>query len=405
MSKTVTEQVRARPKEILSRMGPGLYRMAYDRGMSLSGWLEYQDPSGEWNNGTDAFERLLIAAGIRTESILEAGVFSGTFNDFQQSPETRALVPEWISRQWRRVQFGKHDRAILLSDEANVGSWERPYAEAQSPRWADRVGPAIPLSEIVALTTPIQGDTYRSYYLDFDEDQIRMVRVGESAEIPRAELKSAEHTVDLYKFGRAFEASYDVLRRQRIDKIALWLQLLAAQAEADKLIAVMDVLVNGDGNPNTAAEVHNLTTLDPDATAGTLTLRGWLNFKLQFENPYALTTVLAQNASILDLQLLDLGSANIPLFNVPASAGFGALETINSMTAGSVRIGNTSAAPASKLVGFDRRFAIERIVEIGATIEEIERYVTRQTQVLVMTEVEGYAVIDPNAARILDIAA
>lgn len=403
--KAVAEKVRARPKEIFNRLGTELYRRAYDRGMSLSAWLEYQDPSNDWNDGTDAFERLLIAGGIRTRSVMGAGVFASEFDRFNRSEQARALVPEWISRQWRKVKFGQvNTRAILLSDEATVGSWERPYADAQSPRMGDRVEAAIPISEIVALTTPIQGDTYRSYYLKFDADQVRKVRVGESAEIPTAELTSTEHTVDLYKFGRAFEASYEVLRRQRVDKISMWIQLLAAQSEADKLEAVLDVLVNGDGNPDTAAEVHDLTTLDGDATAGTLTLKGWLNFKLQFENPYALTTILAQNGPLLELLLLDIGTANVPLFNVPSSVGFGSLQTIGQFTAGSVRYGNTSAAPSNQIVGFDNRLAIERIVEVGANIEEIDRYVKKQTQVLTMTEVEGYAVLDTEAAKILDIS-
>jgi len=58
-----------------------------------------------------------------------------------------------------------------------------------------------------------------------------------------------------------------------------------------------------------------------------------------------------------------------------------------------------------KIIGFDKRFAIERVVDIGATITEVEQFITRQVQVLVVTEAEGYAVIDKNAMGILNVNA
>ena len=39
------------------------------------------------------------------------------------------------------------------------------------------------------------------------------------------------------------------------------------------------------------------------------------------------------------------------------------------------------------------------------TITEIERFITRQVEVLVVTEAEGYAIIDKNAINILNVNA
>jgi hypothetical protein len=58
-----------------------------------------------------------------------------------------------------------------------------------------------------------------------------------------------------------------------------------------------------------------------------------------------------------------------------------------------------------KLVGTDRRLAVERVFEIGASIQEVDRYITNQTQVLTMTETEGYDILDGVATKILDINA
>jgi hypothetical protein len=56
------------------------------------------------------------------------------------------------------------------------------------------------------------------------------------------------------------------------------------------------------------------------------------------------------------------------------------------------------------VVGIDARYAIEQVSEIGGTVQESMRWITNQTQDLVFTEVEGYAVIDNKAAKILDLA-
>lgn len=406
---TITEQ-KPRSKDLLAQMGPNVYRAAYERGMSLSAYLElYVDPSDPAEKGSnlDAFTRLLKAADIRTQTRPEIGLFASEYSDFMKDEHTRALVPEWIARQWRKVQTGKdvNTRALLLSSDGVVGGWERPYADSGTPRWSQMVTPAIPVSELVAITTPVSGTVYRSFYLTYTAANHRLVRVSEGAEIPRVTLAGTDHVVNLYKYGRALEASYETLRSQRVDKMALFIAQMAAQSETDKVATVMDVIVNGDGNSGTAATSYNLTTLDTAASAGTLTLKGWLSFKLKFANPYAISTALVQEAVALQMMLLNVGSANLPLVSIQAASGFGGFQQINPGLRDNVALGWTSDAPALKIVGFDRRYAIERVVEIGSNISEIERFVTRQTQILTMTETEGYAVLDANSTKILDVNA
>jgi hypothetical protein len=261
------------------------------------------------------------------------------------------------------------------------------------------------LAEVIAITTPIDNDTYRAYYLTSDSSASSMTRVGEGAEVPRVKLVGGERAIDLYKFGRSLEATYEQLRRQRVDKIAMHIQRLAVQAEIDKLAKVIDVMVNGDGNSGTSATNYDLTTLDTAATAGTLTLKAWLAFKMKFANPYMATTALVNEGIALQMVLLNAGSANVPLVTIGGMSGFGSFTQINNGLADGVRLGWTSDAPSLKILAFDNRFAVERVTEVGADITEIERFTTRQTQVLTMTEIEGYAVIDAGAAKTLDVNA
>jgi hypothetical protein len=90
-----------------------------------------------------------------------------------------------------------------------------------------------------------------------------------------------------------------------------------------------------------------------------------------------------------------------------ATGTFGSLQPINAENrlAQGERYGVTSDAPALKLVVFDPGLAVERVTEIGGNVSEVERFINNQTQMMTMTEVEGYGTIDPNASRILNINA
>jgi hypothetical protein len=98
-----------------------------------------------------------------------------------------------------------------------------------------------------------------------------------------------------------------------------------------------------------------------------------------------------------------MGTANIPL----AGYSLGGISTqirIINRTADGVRLGYTNNAPSNKILGMDASMAIEHVIEIGSTIAEAERTITNQTQTMVMTEVEGFACLDPGASKVLDLS-
>lgn len=400
------EQFQRKPVDIYNTVANRMLEGGNEDSPTMSRVLEEISPS-EPNDQLDAFERLLLQAGIRTKADHVAGYYASNASAFARNAGTKALLSEFFARNWRKVSRAlSEQRAVFLNNDGVAGSWERPYSNATMPRLSQQIAPAIPLSEIVAMTTPIDSGLYQSFFLTYNAEALRRFRVGESADIPVAKLTGSNHTIQLKKYGRALQASYEELRRMRVDKLAYYIQWMALQSEMDKVAAALDTLVNGDGNSGTTPTTHNLTTLDSAATAGTLTLKGWLAFKMKFTNPYMVTTALMQEAVALQLALLNAGSANIPLVNIPG--GQGALGTglrpINQF-ADNVGYGWTSDAPALKVVGFDNRMALERVTEIGSEISEMERYITNQTQILTMSEVEGYAIMDAAAVKLLDVNA
>jgi hypothetical protein len=404
----VTE-MRARAQELVKRIGLEMYREAYESGETLSAHLERLMPYSDYQDGLDAFQRALMLNDLRIRSVDgEQGVWASKFEDFFKNEQRRALLPEWWRREYKRGQgLPVNTRSLFLSQDGVPGSLLNPWTDQQTPRVNKMIAPQIPLAELVAITTPVDSDAYRALYMTDDAAAQRMVRVTEASDIPVTKITQGENTIRLSKFGRALEMSYEMLRRYRIDRVAYLIQRMAVQAEIDKVDAVTDVLVSGDGNSNTAAINHNLTALDGAAVAGTLTLKGYLAYKLKFLNPYALTHVLVQEATGLQLLLLNTGSANVPTTQLPAPAvqGITSFEVINPTLKEGTRLGVLSSAPTLKIVGFDARYCIERVAEVGATIQEVERIIRNQTQLVTMTETEGYAKMDQNACRTLDVNA
>lgn len=405
---------RINPKDMAKQFGPELVRDATKRGITVSQLLERHDPTTEYPKDSedrqlDAFERVMRAEELITSPIDAIGLQASTWEEATSTSNRRAIMHEFCCRIWRQTAhrpatMTPQTRAILLSGDAAINSLLNPYTDDDTIH-AKRLVPPVPLSEIVARTVPISTDGYRSLYItdDFGTDGYRMKRVGEGSGIPTTTLVTGEHTLRIGKFGRALRSTYEQLRRQRIDRIAFIVARMALQAEVDKVSIALGILVSGDGNANTAATVYANTALDAAASAGTLTLKAWLTFKARFTLGYVMTTVLAQEASTLQLLLLPVNTVNGTPLAFLGTNNFGDLTAMAQRLAGGVRYGITADAPALDLVAFDNSTALERVVEIGGNVSEVERFIHNQTQLLTMTEVEGYGIIDPNATKVLNI--
>lgn len=397
-----TEQVRS---ALQSKDGAvDLHRSAIEAGLPFGRYLEVVDPTPQGGK-LNAFERQLQLAGIVVRSNPLEDYWASKGDVFTQTVEGRALFPEYFRRIWRSVQYATPQQraAIMLSTDAALGTVERPYLDDTSAQWLNQFAPAIPLNEIVGLTSSISGTDYRSVFMTYDAEALRLYRIGESAEIPVAELSTSQRVNTLHKYGRGLRMSYEALRRSSLDKVAWWIRWQALQAEVDKVSAALDVLINGDGNSNTAATEYDLTDLDSEANVNELTMLGWLAFRMKWEPPYQLTTTLMRVEEALQLITLNAGTANIPLQGLNVGGIGNTLTPINA-TADGVRYGWTSEAPDGKIVGFDKRFALEMVTEIGGDITETERYINNQTEVMYMTEVNGFGVLDASATKVLDLA-
>lgn len=389
------------------------YKDAKEDGRSLSNYLEdvIEVDSKDRDAGVDAYTLLVAEAGVITRSVPEEGLYASTVQEFVEGLG-RTMLIEWGWRTYRRAQGDVRKatqelkRAFESGDFA-PGTAMNPYIDDTTIN-ADDFQPAIPVNEVLAASRGIAGNAFRGLYLtEPTAAQKRFVRIGERAEIPKVQIQVGEHTIDMYKYGRGIEMTYEVLRRETMDRLGTFVQLIAVQNEIDKLATIIDVMINGDGNANTAATNYNLSTLDTSLTGGDPpTPRAWYSFRSKWKNPYSMTHVLVREAASIDLQLMNTGSANLPMSLLPGGLGLAPqLRPINRNLQQTVGLGETDDAPASKWLGFDRRAAVERFFEIGGDIEETERYASNQTETVYFTEVEGYMVRNRNGVKTADLAA
>lgn len=392
-----TKRIGAR--DLHDQLGQRMVDEAVARKVTLSQLLEELDPT-EGKDELSAFERQLEVAGIVTQTNHSEGYVADRLGVFDESEQSRVLGAEWVDRQYRAVSDidARESKRFITSDFSGVSRELRPALQAASN---DQFVPQVPLDRVVAFSTTVDNDSYRALYVTGEPDDLGRRRVAEGAPIPEARLKLGARAIDLFKFGRALVVTYEALRRTPLDTVANYIRMAAIQVEMDKVAEVTRVMLEGDGNEGTAAQVYNLTDLDPDATAGTLTLRAWAKFKLSFAQPYILNTELLREDAWLDQLFLQIGT-EATLGQVPTT-GLGGFVPINANAGQDVAVGVMNDVPSGLILGFDRRFAVQRIVEQGSAINESMRWIRNQTQELTFSENEGYAVIQPQAVKVLNL--
>lgn len=387
------------------------FTRAYEAGMNVSQLLEQDDPTSDYpehERDLDAFERVLMAAGIITSSDPATGVRATSYEEATKTKNKRAIFHEFCARVYRQatqpVTMTPATRSLILSGDAPVNTIANMYADDTTIR-AKRLEPPIPLNLLLARSEGIKGQDYRSLYIvdDLGTDAYRMKRVMEGARIPATTLVTGEHVLQIHKFGRMLRATYEQLRRQRVDRIAFIISRMALQAQVDKVSIVLNTVINGDGNANTSSVVLNQTALDPGSVAGTATLRAWLTYKARFTNAYSLDVVLAQEAALLEVLLLPVNTVNgIPLMLLPGN-DLGSMRNIGNRFNAGVGYGMTADAPALKIVGWDTSQTVEEVWEIGGTISEVENFIENQTAMMTMTENVGYGINDANGSKTYNI--
>lgn len=335
------------------KLEKGMYRQ---EGMNFTQVLESLDPSENYRGtaleGTDAFQRQLKRFGIRVK-----GAGSSPVEKFFRTMDSAVLFPEYIART---VRQGMEENDIL---------------------------PAI-----TATTTVIDSMDYRSIYSEPTEEDKALRNVEEGTAIPATQVKTKEHLVRLTKRGRMLVASYEAVRFQKLDLFSVMLRQIGSYIQKMQLQDAVDVLINGDGNDNAAAQ-YTVGTSPISGSAGTLGYDQLVEFWGQFD-PYTMNAILCSTGTMT--KLLKITELQNPMTGLNFQ-GTGKLTTPLG-----AQLHRTGAVPTGKLIGLDTRYALE-LVRAGDVLVEYDKLIDRQLERAAITSISGFGKICDGAACVLNV--
>lgn len=317
--------------------------------------LEGADPSEHYKGtpleGMDAYQRQLKRFDIKVR-----GTGSDVVEKFFRTADSAILFPEYIARSVRQGM-----------EEANL------------------------LPDITATVTKFEGLDYRSI-ASVPDGEKELRRVEEGAQIPATTVKTQENLVRLHKRGRMLVASYEAIRYQKLDLFSVTLRQIGGHINRMLLEDAIDVLVYGDDNGN-AAQVFHVGTDAIGGTAGTLDYGALVDFWAQFE-PYEMNTLLVPSGVMVEM--LKMSEFQNPLTGLNFQ-GTGKLTTPLG-----AKLLRTSAMEPGKLIGLDKRYALE-MVQSGDVTVEYDKLIDRQLERAAITTIAGFAKIFQDAGKVLEL--
>lgn len=349
---------------------------AATEGVSLSTYLnnKYSSIVEKFNGELDAFDIALLSRGIIVKDNMEFGIQSSSMMKFFTTDENRALFPEFIIRQLRQIS-----------------------------------GMPSIINDLVASTRVITGDSAKQVVLDLsntpagqkNKKALKFRRIAEGANIPVAELKLGETSIKIYKYGIGVKATYEVLRRTTIDMFRKQMELVSVQASYDEVGAVIDVILNGDGNTNPAT-VYSASTLNPSAVEGKLDEVTLVKFLVK-QAPFNYDTIIVDEEIYTQICTILLDKNYTNAINPKVAFEFPQGFLNNLRVIYSEDLGLT-ADNKHQIIGLAKPYAIEKTIEAGSMINEVSKTIENQTQLAVMTENAGFNKIDARASAILKLA-
>ena len=334
------------------KLEKGMYNTA---GRSFTQVLEGEDPSEHYKGtaleGLDAYQRQLKRFDIKVK-----GTGSDVVEKFFRTSESAVLFPEYIARSVRQGM-----------EEANL------------------------LPDLTATVTRFDGLDYRSIASVPDEEK-KLRRVEEGAAIPATTVKTQENLVKLHKRGRMLVASYEAIRYQKLDLFSVTLRQIGAHINRMLLEDAIGVLVNGDDNGN-PAQVYKVGTGPIGGTKGKLDYAALVDFWAQFD-PYEMNTLLVPRGVMVDM-------LKLPEFQNPLT-GLNFQGTGKLTTPMGAKLLRTSAMAEGKLIGLDKRYALE-MVQGSDVVVEYDKLIDRQLERAAITTIAGFAKVFVEAGKVLEV--
>lgn len=368
-------------KEFLKNVDKGFYHEARKGGLTPGQFLARQiEPTEEEVDKT--FARLLKQYKVDDDG----GFRALTIRDFAE--EKAALNAVLRERKIRRSD--SVEKAFFASENDSALF---PVFLATQIIAGQLAGSLVP--RLAATEERIDSGIAEKITMNETEGDRQLKFTGEGATLPKTKLSRAEGQVQVFKYGRVLEWTYETARRMKLDIISLFLQRMGIQMGIDETDDLIEVLIAGDGTSGSAVA-------DTDAeVSGTLDYDELIRIFQAFPKGYRMTDAVINDTNIRTI--LNLPEFKDPLIQLRFQEnGIDDSFPILGATAHRWTSTNATSFSTDRILAVDRRFAIKVLVE-GDMMDESDRIIDKQINQRAMSYNKGYMKLDNNSTQCLDI--
>lgn len=280
---------------------------------------------------------------------------------------------------------------------AGAGDWLLPAFI--DTRLRESIGGSDMLSYVVNSTVGVDGLSVVAASLDLVNDEtnkknIMKSRVAEGADLPLAVIKLGEQALAMYKHGRAVQATYEALQYMRVDLFSKTIDAIANDVAKQQLGNAINVLVNGDGNNNRAAEIET-------AAADTITYDDILNVMTTFMDKSGLpiTTVIAGKKFFDQIFKMTFDADKM------AGADYRFAISTPQFSAQNVNLIYDNRVPQSGgkdiAIFLNSDMALVKYVANGSNIREMANNIRNQTRLGTISEISAFSKFNKDAVLCL----
>ena len=290
-------------------------------------------------------------------------------------------------------QVSTHDTIEKAFFSSNNDSALFPVYLAQSIIAGQLAGSLVPF--FVAMTERVNSGVVEKITMNETEANRQLSRTGEGADLPRTTLSRSDTSVALVKYGRLFEATYEVYRRQTLDMVGLFLQRMGIQFGIDQSDDLIEALIAGDGTASSAVT-------DTDAeVSGTLDYDELIRLSQAFGIGYGMNRAVINDTNMRTI--LNMSEFKDPMIQVRfQERGLNDQVPILGATFHRWTSTGSSSFSTDRILAVDSRFAIKQVQE-GDFLEEADQIIGRQTRVVTMSIWTAFVKLQTGATQCLDI--
>ena len=382
-----------------------------------SKYLPTAAPEGGWKS--QGVWRSDTADGIAVAPLRYFGELANENGVYPEAHERKFWEDYWlkslgVNRRWPeparefKVRQFAHDWWCVLKvmEDQKVPAWPgMPTATVEKAFTTNTLQSVFPLffdtnivagilaspvlDRLVARSIAVNSHTATHLKMTETDGDATMGETGELATFVQLVVKEAERTIKLRKFGGELDWSYEVMRLQRLDVLALSIQRIGLRYNQLKTDFALSVLIDGDGAGDGAITDSAATT------TGTPVYQDLLNAEFLFPYGYRPDTIVAPKEVLK--KLLGFAEYKDPLAGVlHQTTG----DMPNPLGVDLVRwdsTGRVSTYLPTTLVMLDSNLALVEYTE-GGIITESERVIKNQMERSVTSQWVGYGIWDRNGA-------